>query len=67
MTKVDEKLEVVADTEAVVFAWRYECLLRAGLPDRYADKVAASDFDLRQAVKLIEQGCPPRLLARIAV
>jgi hypothetical protein len=66
MTKVDEQLEAVSDAEAQVFAWRYERLLRAGVPDRYADKIAGSDFDLHQAEKLLEQGCPPRLLARIA-
>lgn len=41
--------------EERVWAWRYELLLRAGLGDEHASYVAFSDFDLHQALAMIEQ------------
>ncbi len=51
-------------SDAVV-EWRRETLERAGLDAERAEKIAASDADLHEAVRLIEQGCSPDLLERI--
>ena len=52
--------------EERVWAWRYELLLRAGLDDEHASYVAFSDFDLHQALTMIERGCAPETLVLIA-
>ena len=40
-------------------------LERAGLDTERAERIAASDADLHEAVRLLEQGCAPELLERI--
>lgn len=62
-----EEAEIVETEADRVFMWRYECLLRVGIPDDHAGIIAGSSFDLRRAVELAEQGCPADLLARIVV
>lgn len=51
-------------SDAVV-EWRRETLERAGLDAERAEKIAQSDADLHEAVRLLEQGCSPDLLERI--
>jgi hypothetical protein len=52
--------------EAVrVETWRLEVLLQAGYPGPLAELIATSPVDLHQAVRIVEQGCPPRLAAEI--
>jgi len=53
-------------SDAVV-EWRRETLERAGLDNERAERIAASDADLHEAVRLLEQGCAPELLERILV
>jgi hypothetical protein len=52
--------------DELVWAWRYEVLLRAGLDDEHASYVAFSDFDLHRALEMIEGGCAPETLVLIA-
>lgn len=67
VAKIDDKI-VLEESEADrVFMWRYEALLRAGIPDEHAGVVAASDFDLHDALKMVKAGCDPHLLARITM
>ena len=42
-----------------------QTLERAGLDTERAERIAQSDADLHEAVRLIEQGCAPDLLERI--
>jgi hypothetical protein len=59
------------DTEAresEVFDWRYEELRRAGYSRSQAELLAASKHvDLRFAVRLLAEGCPPATATRILV
>lgn len=50
-----------------VVEWRRETLERAGLDTERAERIAASDADLHEAVRLLQQGCPHDLLERIIV
>lgn len=45
--------------------WRLEQLLRAGYSVRLAERIAASDADLHQAVALVDAGCRPAVAALI--
>lgn len=65
MAKTEEAEEIELTEEDRVFMWRYECLLRAGVPDEQANLIAGSPFDLRRAIVMAEQGCRPDLLVRI--
>lgn len=65
MAKTDEEIEAELSEADRVFMWRYECLLRAGADDGCAGPIAGSSFDLRRAIRLLEQGCPDHLLVRI--
>jgi len=57
-TKVSTRSDLVVD-------WRRETLEQAGLDTKCAEKIAESDADLHEAVRLLEQGCAPELLERI--
>ena len=49
-----------------VFAWRQSQLVRSGLPESLAARVAQdSRFDLHQLTELIDNGCAPELAVRI--
>jgi len=48
-----------------VFIWRYQQLLAAGLDDFSATAIGESCFDLHQALRMLEDGCPPDLLVEI--
>jgi hypothetical protein len=55
------------ETEADrVTAWRFEVLVRTGYTPAQARKLAAElDVDLRLAERLLADGCPPDVAARI--
>ncbi|HEY2371478.1 MAG TPA: hypothetical protein VGH82_02930 [Gaiellaceae bacterium] len=49
-----------------VTAWRFEVLVRTGYSPAQARKLAAAlDVDLRFAERLLADGCPPDVAARI--
>jgi hypothetical protein len=57
-----------AETEIEdIRSWRLHVLLLSGADLRSAEKLAASDADLHEAVELIEAGCPPETAARILI
>ena len=60
----EQQAPTTAISDAVV-EWRRETLERAGLDAERAEKIAQSDADLHEAVRLLEQGCSPDLLERI--
>lgn len=66
MSRTTEKIELIESEGDRVFRWRYETLLRAGLDDVQATVVAAGEFDLHVALKMLRDGCTPELLATIA-
>ena len=57
-------LEVIPEAERIE-SWRLHVLLLAGADVVSAEKLAASDADLHEAVELIEAGCPPATAVRI--
>jgi len=61
------ELQVIEDTELEkIERWRSEELERAGYGTRAALKLAARhDVDLHLAVGLLDQGCSPKLAAKI--
>jgi hypothetical protein len=66
MATLEERSEVELDPE--VFDWRFEQLQRAGYPASEAWSIAAArDADLRLAVRLLTEGCPPETATRILV
>ncbi len=42
-----------------VESWRLHILLEAGYPVHLAERIAASEVDLHNAVELLRQGCDP--------
>jgi len=49
-----------------VVAWRREQLLRSGVPERLAARVAHDGrYDLHRLIELVERGCPAELALRI--
>lgn len=48
-----------------VYGWRLHVLIEAGYPVDLAERIAASEVDLHQAVKLLSQGCTPEVAAEI--
>ncbi|MGA0121614.1 MAG: hypothetical protein ACO3KD_01210 [Gaiellales bacterium] len=65
MAQTSEQQAPSSSISDAVVEWRRETLERAGLDTERAEKIAASDADLHEAVRLIEQGCAPDLLERI--
>ena len=65
MAQTSEQQAPQATISDAVTEWRRETLERAGLDTDRAERIAASDADLHEAVRLLEQGCAPELLARI--
>jgi hypothetical protein len=48
------------------FAWRANCLRRAGFERDLAESLARDTaFDLHALLELVDRGCPPDLAARI--
>jgi hypothetical protein len=52
------------EDERVAFL-RFLVLVQAGYPRALARQLAASDADLQRAARLLADGCPPPLAARI--
>jgi hypothetical protein len=48
-----------------VESWRLHILLEAGYPVHLAERLAASEVDLHDAVELVTQGCDPVTAAEI--
>jgi hypothetical protein len=49
-----------------VIAWRRDQLVASGFPPPLAASLAAAEaYDLHALIELAENGCPPRLAARI--
>jgi hypothetical protein len=66
MATIEQRPEIEQTSE--VFDWRFEQLQRAGYPTSEAWLIAAAkDVDLRFAVRLLSEGCPPQTAARILV
>ena len=63
----------MSDTETIerqserskVESWRLHVLIEAGYPLPLAERVAASNADLHQAVELLRAGCEPATAAEI--
>ena len=63
MATTERATEVEPDA---VFEWRLEALLRAGYPRAQARLLAAApQIDLREAERLLAQGCPASTAAKI--
>ena len=48
-----------------VESWRLHVLIEAGYPLPLAERIAASEAELRDAVELVGQGCAPATAAEI--
>lgn len=48
-----------------VESWRLHVLLEAGYPVHLAERIAASEVDLHDAVELLSRGCEPKTAAEI--
>jgi hypothetical protein len=48
-----------------VESWRLHILLEAGYPVHLAERLAASEVDLHNAVELLRRGCDPATAAEI--
>jgi hypothetical protein len=48
-----------------VESWRLHILLEGGYPVHLAERLAASDVDLHEAVALLTRGCAPDVAAEI--
>jgi hypothetical protein len=56
----------LTDGSGSIAAWRRERLLAAGFEGRVAfDFAHDATIDLHELLELVDQGCPPRLAARI--
>jgi hypothetical protein len=61
-----DPLDPRSDVVARVLRWRIAQLVRAGYDSDDATKLAAHpDVDLHEALELVQNGCPPRIAARI--
>jgi hypothetical protein len=58
-------MQTIESDAVTVLSWRLHVLLDAGADIRSAEKLAASEVDLHEAVELIKQGCSPEIAARI--
>ena len=57
--------EIEITERDAVTAWRIARLFDAGYPPDLAELIAKTDVDLHEAVRLVEDGCSPRLAAEI--
>ncbi|MGH3021242.1 MAG: hypothetical protein ACRDNR_13975 [Gaiellaceae bacterium] len=63
---ITEELAGLETEEERVFSWRHASVMAAGYDGRLAFKLALrGDVDLHLAVRLRQNGCPPRTAARI--
>jgi hypothetical protein len=61
------QFELLADAEAeAILRWRFESIAAAGAPIEDALVIASHvEVDLRDALGLLERGCPPSLVIPI--
>lgn len=65
MSKLSDRMAILDNETDVVYAWRYEQMLRAGMDDDTASVVAASKMDIHDARRYLESGCAPETLAAL--
>ena len=65
MSETTEILEPEASERSKVESWRLHVLIEAGYPLALAERIAASEADLHQAVELIDNGCRHATAAEI--
>ena len=56
--------EAAPDEDLLVHDWRVARLAQSGIPRSLAE-VYADHIDWRQVARLVQRGCPPRLVLRI--
>jgi hypothetical protein len=65
VSETTDTIEIHESERAKVESWRLHVLIEAGYPLPLAERVAASDADLHQAVGLVAAGCTPETAAEI--
>jgi hypothetical protein len=65
MSESTDILEPETSERSKVESWRLHVLMEAGYPLHVAERLAASEADLHQAVELIGQGCEHATAAEI--
>ena len=65
MAETTERILETQSEQAKVESWRLHVLMEAGYPLPLAERLAASEADLHEAVRLLEQGCAPATAAEI--
>ena len=67
MSETTDTIEIHESERSKVESWRLHVLIEAGYPLSLAERVAASEADLHQAVALVGKGCAPDTAAEILV
>lgn len=67
MSEQTDTIEIHESERSKVESWRLHVLIEAGYPLPLAERVAASEADLHQAVALVGNGCAPETAAEILV
>jgi hypothetical protein len=65
MAETTERILETHSEQAKVESWRLHVLMEAGYPLPLAERLAGSEADLHEAVRLLEQGCAPATAAEI--
>jgi hypothetical protein len=65
MAETTERILDGQSEQAKVEGWRLHVLIEAGYPLPLAERLAASEADLHEAVALLGQGCTPATAAEI--
>ena len=59
MSETTDTIEINQSERSKVESWRLHVLIEAGYPLSLAERIAASEADLHQAVELVGNGCAP--------
>jgi hypothetical protein len=65
VSETTDTIEITQSERAKVESWRLHVLIEAGYPLPLAERIAASDADLHQAVELVASGCAPETATEI--
>ena len=65
MSETTDTIEINESERSKVESWRLHVLIEAGYPLPLAERLAASDADLHQAVELVGNGCAPETATEI--
>jgi hypothetical protein len=65
MSESTDILEPETSERSKVESWRLHVLMEAGYPLHVAERLAASEADLHQAVELVHSGCAHATAAEI--